>query len=213
MHKLMIKTHNITGLKYLCYTQRENHCAYKGSGKLWRLHIKKHGYDVTTELVFQSELYDEFVKVAKEHSAKYDVVNNDSWANMRIEDGTGGDTVSNKCWITDGLVDAYHLKTESIPTGWRKGRSKCIFNDAQKQSEFSHLSSGTAKSEALKNAWESGKFTNRKPHKGVPHSEETKKILSKAALRRKKIKCEHCGNEICPGMYKRWHGEKCKTKL
>lgn len=136
MHKLLIKTHNITGLKYLCYTQREDHCAYTGSGKRWKHHIKQHGYDVTTELVYESESYDNFVKVAREYSALYDVVNDESWANLRIEEGDGGDTVSNKCWITNGVNDVYHLKSEPIPEGWSKGRSKCIFNDVKKQKEF-----------------------------------------------------------------------------
>lgn len=136
MHKLLIKTHNITGLKYLCYTQKKDHSSYTGSGKHWKRHIKEHGYDVTTELIFESELYDDFVKIAREYSKTYDIVNSKAWANLRIEEGDGGDTVSNKCWITNGTIDVYHLKSETIPKGWRKGRSKCVFNDSAKQKQF-----------------------------------------------------------------------------
>lgn len=132
----MIKTHNITGLKYLCYTQKEDHITYRGSGKLWKRHIKEHGYDVKTEVIFQSELYEDFVKVAKEYSEKYDVVANASWANLKTEEGDGGDTVSNKHWITNGIDDKYDLKTNPVPDGWKKGRSNCVFKDSSKQKQF-----------------------------------------------------------------------------
>ena len=47
---LYIKTHNITGLKYLGKTKQDPF-KYKGSGKRWRYHIRKHGNDVTTEVI------------------------------------------------------------------------------------------------------------------------------------------------------------------
>lgn len=31
-YKLMIKTHNVTGKKYLCITRRDDYISYKGSG-------------------------------------------------------------------------------------------------------------------------------------------------------------------------------------
>lgn len=136
MHKLMIKTHNVTGLKYLCYTQKEDHSSYKGSGKHWKSHIKDHGYDVTTHIIFESESYDEFVKIAKTYSEQYDIVKSNEWANLKIEEGDGGDTVSNKHWITDGTQDKYDLKINPVPEGWKKGRSKCVFKDCSKQKEF-----------------------------------------------------------------------------
>jgi len=43
---LYLKTHNITGLKYLGKTTQEPH-KYWGSGIDWLLHIKKYGYNVT----------------------------------------------------------------------------------------------------------------------------------------------------------------------
>jgi hypothetical protein len=136
MHKLLIKTHNVTGLKYLCYTQRENHNNYNGSGKYWRDHLKKHGKNISTELIFQSEDYSEFVKKAIEFSDKFNVVESEEWANLIIERGEGGDTVSTKSWITDGNIDKYHSLLEEIPAGWRPGRSRCVFNDSNKQKEL-----------------------------------------------------------------------------
>ena len=48
---LYVKTHNITGLKYLGKTINPDPHSYKGSGTIWLRHIKKHGYDVTTEIL------------------------------------------------------------------------------------------------------------------------------------------------------------------
>lgn len=50
---LYVKTHNITKLKYFGKTKKDPYI-YKGSGKYWLNHIKKHGYDVTTEIIYQS---------------------------------------------------------------------------------------------------------------------------------------------------------------
>ena len=53
-YKLMIKTHNVTGLKYLCITKKENWPEYLGSGKYWRNHLISHGPDIRTELLYRA---------------------------------------------------------------------------------------------------------------------------------------------------------------
>ena len=47
---LYIKTHNKTGLRYFGKTTN-NPFQYKGSGKHWLAHIKKHGNDISTEIL------------------------------------------------------------------------------------------------------------------------------------------------------------------
>lgn len=162
-HKLMIKTHNVTGLKYLCYTTTEGstYKKYKGSGKRWKHHLKKHGDDITTECIFSTEDYDEFVSMAKMKSVEYDIVQSKGWANLREEDGTGGDTVSNRMWITDGLTDKYHFKTDPIPEGWSRGRSKCVFNDPDKQREFAAIADTETRRAGMRRAWATGKMDHR----------------------------------------------------
>jgi len=129
-HKLMIKTHLKTNLKYLCYTTRNGieFDNYKGSGTEWKKHLKQFGENIKTEIIFQSEDYEEFKQIALQKSIEFDIVDSEKWANLRIESGTGGDTVSGKMWITNEKEDKYILKTEVIPEGWRKGRSNCVFN-------------------------------------------------------------------------------------
>lgn len=82
------------GLKYLGKTIK-NPYIYNGSGKIWKRHLKKHNLshlDIKTEIVFETEDVMELIKIGNELSIKYDVVNSKEWANLRIENGDGGDT-------------------------------------------------------------------------------------------------------------------------
>jgi hypothetical protein len=47
---LLVKTHRVTGLKYLCQTKQDPK-KYKGSGTDWRDHVKKFGNNVDTEII------------------------------------------------------------------------------------------------------------------------------------------------------------------
>ena len=86
----MTKTHNVTGLKYLCVTTRNDHVSYTGSGVYWCNHLKKHGYDCTTEVLFESDDVNEFNVKCASVSAELDVQNNVGYANMIPEHGYVG---------------------------------------------------------------------------------------------------------------------------
>jgi hypothetical protein len=51
IYYLMIKTHNITGLKYLCQTKQKDPINYTGSGVDWKIHLKEHGRDIRTSII------------------------------------------------------------------------------------------------------------------------------------------------------------------
>lgn len=87
---LYIKTHNITGLKYLGYTSNKNPYRYKGSGLYWKNHLKKHGSDITTEIVYESENLVDIQQKGREYSEKHSVVESSEWANLKPETGIGG---------------------------------------------------------------------------------------------------------------------------
>lgn len=91
-HKLMIKTHNVTGLKYLCYTAKtgKKFDQYYGSGKYWLNHLNIHGFDISTEIIFECEDLLEFRNYAKNISDQLNVVESEAWANLKPEDGPGG---------------------------------------------------------------------------------------------------------------------------
>ena len=87
---LYIKTHNITGLKYLGKTSAKDPFLYKGSGKRWTNHIKKHGYNVTTEILLVTEDENELKETGIFFSNIFNVVNSPSWANLKVEQADGG---------------------------------------------------------------------------------------------------------------------------
>lgn len=88
---LYIKTHNITGLKYLGKTVQDPY-TYKGSGKRWLNHLKKHGNNVTTEIIGQFTTIEELKQVSIPLSENLNIVDSKQWANLRPESGDGGDT-------------------------------------------------------------------------------------------------------------------------
>jgi hypothetical protein len=93
MNYLYVKTHNITGLKYLGKTTKDPF-KYQGSGKYWKRHIKKYGYDVVTEILYQSENIEDIRKIGMYYSNVWNIVESEDWANLIEEYGTGGDTSS-----------------------------------------------------------------------------------------------------------------------
>lgn len=86
---LYVKTHNVTGLKYLGKTKQDPY-KYKGSGKYWTNHIEKHGYNVTTEVIGIFQSNQELVKVSKVLSETWNIVESNQWANLKLELGDGG---------------------------------------------------------------------------------------------------------------------------
>jgi hypothetical protein len=92
MYYLCIKTHNKTNLKYLCQTKRKNPKKYLGSGTRWLRHIKKHGKDISTIILGKFKNKKELIKEGKKYSKKFNVTKSKKWANLRDEEGDGGDT-------------------------------------------------------------------------------------------------------------------------
>lgn len=87
---LYIKTHNITGLKYFGKTTNKDPFKYQGSGKYWKKHIRKYGYDVNTEIFGQYT--DELLcsLAALKFSEENNIVKSRLWANLQNENGYDG---------------------------------------------------------------------------------------------------------------------------
>ena len=86
-YKLMVKQHNITGMKYLCITKRNNYEKYSGSGKNWLKHLKKYGKDFTTILLEETDDINELSSLGEYYSKLFDVVNSKCFANAIEERG------------------------------------------------------------------------------------------------------------------------------
>lgn len=90
MITLYIKTHNKTGLKYFGKTTKKDVFKYKGSGEYWLKHLKKHGFDISTEIIGCFSDVNECKKFALEFSTKHNIVESKEWANLRMENGLDG---------------------------------------------------------------------------------------------------------------------------
>ena len=118
---LYIKTHNITGLKYFGKTTNDPY-KYYGSGKHWISHLKKHGYNISTEVIGFFENIKECQHVAETFSIEHDITGSKEWANMIVENGLdGGDT--GRTYYAPHTVESRKKMSEtmkgSVP--WNKG--------------------------------------------------------------------------------------------
>ena len=85
---LYLKTHNQTGLKYLGQT-KQNPYIYKGSGTRWNNHIKIHGCDISTEILYQTNDEIDLKRVGLYYSRIWDIVTSADFANLKPESGDG----------------------------------------------------------------------------------------------------------------------------
>lgn len=94
---LLVQTHNVTGLKYFCKT---NNLAkahwYKGSGTVWKRHLKKHGNDVTTGIMGLYLDRQRCVEAALEFSRANNIVASKEWANLVEENAETGAQAGDK---------------------------------------------------------------------------------------------------------------------
>lgn len=98
---LCVKTHNKTGLKYLCKTTSPTPHLYLGSGKDWRKHLKEYGRCHSTEIIKICNSSEELSYWGRYYSKLFRVV-------------TAVDDFGNKIW--DNLIP----ETGGGP-GWKKG--------------------------------------------------------------------------------------------
>ena len=89
IYYLYIKTHNITGLKYLGQTKKSDVNNYYGSGKYWIRHLNKHGYKISTEIIYETEDKNELKSAGIYYSLFYNVAKSEEWANLIPETGEG----------------------------------------------------------------------------------------------------------------------------
>ena len=90
IYYLYVKTHNVTGLKYLGYTTSKDPHKYTGSGTYWKSHLKVHGKNFSTEIIFESNSKDSISEKGIYYSNLWNVVESNEWANLKPESGEGG---------------------------------------------------------------------------------------------------------------------------
>lgn len=88
IYTLYIKTHEVTGLKYLGQTTKDAY-KYKGSGIDWKKHIQEHGNTVITKILYMGGDREEMKKLGRYYSMLWNVHISDEWANRIPETGGG----------------------------------------------------------------------------------------------------------------------------
>jgi len=96
IYYLCVKTHNITGLRYLCQTTKKDPIKYFGSGKEWTDHLIKFGYDIRTDILLQTSNKEELVNSGRFYSRIWNITTamddfgNKIYANLIPETCGGG---------------------------------------------------------------------------------------------------------------------------
>ncbi len=207
---LYLKTHNITGLKYLGKTKCKDPHKYQGSGKLWKRHIKKHGYNVTTEILFESDDPDKIKEKGLYYSNLYDVVSSNDFANLKEESGDGG---WEHCNLNLSVLEGRRKRMlENNPFIGKKHteESKVKIRDKRKLQVI-----GKRKEET--------KEKIKKSLIGHEVSDNTKKKISEKLIGKKQLHskkrantivcCPHCDKEGKKIIMYRWHFDNCKENL
>jgi hypothetical protein len=115
-----------TGLRYLCKTSgKKDPYLYKGSGVRWVNHIKKHKSYIITCIIGQYNTKEELVNAGLHYSQLYNVVQDQTWANLTEEKGDGGLVGAGqlgKRWKIKNTSNMRNTKTKT--EAWYKGKEK-----------------------------------------------------------------------------------------
>lgn len=193
MIHLYVKTHNDTGLKYLGKTVSQNPEEYQGSGVRWKNHIKKHGYNVSTEILLSSDNPELIKEKGIYYSNLWNVVESNEWANLKEEQGDGGwDYINNDPNIRQKRSDRM------------SGEKNIMFGSSRRGAENPFYD---------KNHTEDSKHKISTSKKGVKLGQQTKEQISK---RLGKNICPTCGKEIGGGngnLVIHMKGSKCTPNI
>ena len=126
-HKLMIKKCMFTNLMYLCKTSsNKDPYLYKGSGKRWLNHIKKHNSWIVTCVIGEYNSKEKLKEAGIYYSKLFDVVNNPNWANLTEEKGDGGLVGNGQLGKTWKIKDTSNMKKPKQQTKERLDSYKKI---------------------------------------------------------------------------------------
>lgn len=208
---LCIKQHSVTGLKYLCKTQKpyKQMLTYKGSGKHWALHLRKHNKEYVETiwfcLFYDSESIKEFALMCSE---QWDIVNSPEWANLKPEDGLEGGCGKGRKYPNRKSrgPDSEEMKAQ---------KSAKLKNKPRTEEAKQNMRKPKSKIRSAEDYAKVG-LSHRGKHSG-PKSSSVKEKISKTLTGKKrgpqkqKI-CPHCNKEGAGGAMTRYHFDNCKLK-
>jgi len=230
IYYLYVKTHNITGLKYLGFTKSKDPYKYLGSGTRWLNHLKIHGNDISTRILKESNNLLDIKQLGKFYSDMWSVVESKEWANLKPETGEGGwakPSIENlnkrmKTRIERNKVNTNSVESiaKSLETKKKNGtlsqsketREKALLtkyaNGLYQNPQFIQKILETKKKNGTLNCRNSENIRKQKETIAKQNNNNCK--VNNPTFQKKR--CQYCNNAFGLGMYSRWHGENCKFK-
>jgi len=208
---LYVKTHNKTGLKYLGKTESKDPHKYSGSGTYWKLHLKKHGKDYSTEIIKECKSKEEFASWGLYYSKLWNVVESNDWANLKEETGDARGKLSAESRMKISIAGLGREPPNKGKTGavgyWRgKTRSnndKENISRGRKGKSMGHNRPHTATTiEKIKSARALQVITKESRIKVADKLRGKKQALLTCPY------CQKSGGNTMP----RWHFDNCKSK-
>ena len=189
---LYVKTHNITGLKYLGQT-KQNPYKYQGSGVRWLNHLKVHGNNVNTEIIAAFDNRDDLREAGIFHSTLWNVVDSKEWANLMEEKGNGG-FASDIPW---------NKGKKGVQVAWNKGvpfskEHKHKLKGPRPSLLGNQNRTGSKHSEDAKTTMSLAHFGSKNHFYGKHHTEEARQKIKET--RTKQIITEEHKRKISEGM-------------
>lgn len=194
MYYLYVKTHNITGLKYLGKTIQDPY-KYKGSGKRWLKHIVKHGYDVSTSILLVTECETELKETGKFFSEFFNVVADSRWANLKIEEGDGGATFKGRTHKPETIALMRQNALQRPPVSM------------ETRSKLSKSKQGQTKGVPRPRSKEHQDNLTKALQGKLPWNRNRSGYKCKSEI----VTCPHCGKTGGSGGIKRWHFDNCNS--
>ena len=236
---LYVKTHRKTGLKYLGKTKQKDPHQYRGSGKYWKDHIKKHGYDVDTEILRECQSNEEVRQWGLYYSELWQVVASNKWANLKEESGDGGDgfTSEQSCKLQKQRVaDNTHpflggeMQRRTQQKRGEDGTHHVLGGEIARQSNKKRVEDGThhllggeiARQSAKKRVEDGSHNFLGGDIQRQRVSDGTHNFLGGDIQRQRESDgthhfqtpwtCPHCGKSgKGTSLFNRWHGDNCKS--
>ena len=191
------------GLFYLGKTEKENHNKYSGSGTRWLNHLRAHkikSKDIKTWILHQTKDPHDLKIMGIYYSKLFNVIQNDNWANLMNEEGSGGTVIRSE----KGLY-SFSQKMKSYITINKDHEEKRI---PKEKIDYYY-----------KKGWKRGISQNSKNilskiRKNKPKSEDLKKKLSESTkgIKKEQVMCPHCKLLGGKPAMARHHFNNCKNK-
>jgi len=235
-YTLYIKTHKITGLKYLGQTSYDPY-RYSGSGKDWVPHLSQHGYNVETEILYSGTDRKIMSQLGRYYSTLLNVVNaSDDFGNKiyanRIPETGGGVAAKNNRFKkqNDGSsvsldrvrAGTHHLLRRADGTSHatdavKNGTHNFLGGTIQRKVNKRMLDDGTHPAKQLWtcvhcNVSGFGKSNYARYHGDNCITLTNKKRILPRKKQMERLECPHCKLEMASNNYYRYHGDKCKRK-